>query len=73
MKEPEKAASAAFFRFSDAFVRGQTLCLIETAKFTNKVEAEHDALVRRVLRGTAANAQAASRAEACVRLASLAP
>ncbi|MCW1431037.1 2-oxo acid dehydrogenase subunit E2 [Novosphingobium sp. JCM 18896] len=33
----------------DAFKRGQTLCLIETAKITNEVEAEYDAVVRRVL------------------------
>ena len=26
----------------DAFKRGQTLCLIETAKITNEVEAEYD-------------------------------
>ena len=29
-----------------AFTRGQTLCLIETAKITNEVEAEYDAVVR---------------------------
>lgn len=33
----------------DAFTRGQTLCLIETAKITNEVEAEYDAVVKRVL------------------------
>lgn len=33
----------------DSFTRGQTLCLIETAKITNEVEAEYDATVRRVL------------------------
>lgn len=33
----------------DAFTRGQTLCLIETAKITNEVEAEYSAVVRRVL------------------------
>lgn len=33
----------------DAFTRGQTLCLIETAKITNEVEAEYDATVRRIL------------------------
>ena len=32
-----------------AFTRGQTLCLIETAKITNEVEAEYDAVVRKVL------------------------
>ncbi len=33
----------------DAFTRGQTLCLIETAKITNEVEAEFDAVIKRVL------------------------
>ena len=33
----------------DSFRRGDTLCLIETAKITNEVEAEYDATVRRVL------------------------
>ncbi|WP_395336504.1 2-oxo acid dehydrogenase subunit E2 [Novosphingobium sp. BL-8H] len=33
----------------DAFTRGQTLCLIETAKITNEVEAEYDATLRRIL------------------------
>ncbi|HUD31376.1 MAG TPA: 2-oxo acid dehydrogenase subunit E2 [Novosphingobium sp.] len=33
----------------DTFTRGQTLCLIETAKITNEVEAEYDATVRRIL------------------------
>src|SRR5688572_17398891 len=33
----------------DAFTRGQTLCLIETDKITNEVEAEYDAVVRRLL------------------------
>jgi pyruvate dehydrogenase E2 component (dihydrolipoamide acetyltransferase) len=33
----------------DAFKRGQTLCLIETAKITNEVEAEFDAVIKRVL------------------------
>lgn len=33
----------------DAFKRGETLCLIETAKITNEVEAEYDATVRRIL------------------------
>ena len=32
-----------------AFTRGQTLCLIETDKITNEVDAEYDAVVRRVL------------------------
>lgn len=33
----------------DSFTRGQTLCLIETAKITNEVEAEYDATVRRII------------------------
>lgn len=33
----------------DAFARGQLLCLIETAKITNEVEAEYDAVLARVL------------------------
>ncbi|MFM5886278.1 MAG: 2-oxo acid dehydrogenase subunit E2 [Novosphingobium sp.] len=33
----------------DSFTRGQVLCLIETAKITNEVEAEFDAVVKRVL------------------------
>ncbi|MCB2059814.1 MAG: 2-oxo acid dehydrogenase subunit E2 [Novosphingobium sp.] len=33
----------------DAFSKGQTLCLIETDKITNEVEAEYDAVVRRIL------------------------
>lgn len=33
----------------EAFKKGQTLCLIETAKITNEVEAEFDAVVKRVL------------------------
>lgn len=33
----------------DTFKRGQTLCLIETAKITNEVDAEYDATVRRIL------------------------
>ncbi|WP_226016358.1 2-oxo acid dehydrogenase subunit E2 [Novosphingobium sp. FKTRR1] len=33
----------------DAFTRGQTLCLIETAKITNEVEAEYDAVLKRLL------------------------
>lgn len=33
----------------DSFKRGQTLCLIETAKITNEVDAEYDATVRRIL------------------------
>jgi pyruvate dehydrogenase E2 component (dihydrolipoamide acetyltransferase) len=41
----------------DAFTRGQTLCLIETAKITNEVDAEYDAVVRRVLVGAGGDAQ----------------
>jgi len=41
----------------DAFTRGQMLCLIETAKITNEVEAEFDAVVRRVLVGAGGEAQ----------------
>jgi len=33
----------------DSFKRGQTLCLIETAKITNEVDAEYDATVRRII------------------------
>lgn len=33
----------------EAFKRGQTLCLIETDKITNEVEAEFDAVLRRVI------------------------
>lgn len=44
-------------REGEAFTRGQTLCLIETAKITNEVEAEYDAVVRRVLVGAGAAAQ----------------
>ncbi len=33
----------------DAFKRGQTLCLIETAKITNDVEAEYDMVLKRLL------------------------
>ena len=40
-----------------AFTRGQTLCLIETAKITNEVEAEYDAVVRRVLVGAGGEAE----------------
>ena len=34
-----------------AFTRGQTLCLIETAKITNDVDAEYDSVLRRRLVG----------------------
>lgn len=33
----------------DAFKKGQTLCLIETDKITNEVEAEYDAVARRII------------------------
>ncbi len=33
----------------DAFTKGQTLCLIETAKITNEVEAEYNAVVKRLI------------------------
>lgn len=36
-------------RPGEAFAKGQTLCLIETAKITNEVEAEFDAVLARVL------------------------
>ncbi|WP_404482082.1 dihydrolipoamide acetyltransferase family protein [Novosphingobium sp. BL-52-GroH] len=41
----------------DTFKRGQTLCLIETAKITNEVEAEYDATVRRILIGGGSEAE----------------
>ena len=41
----------------DTFKRGQTLCLIETAKITNEVEAEYDAVVRKILIGAGGEAQ----------------
>jgi pyruvate dehydrogenase E2 component (dihydrolipoamide acetyltransferase) len=41
----------------DTFKRGQTLCLIETAKITNEVEAEYDATVRRILIGGGTEAE----------------
>lgn len=41
----------------DTFTRGQTLCLIETAKITNEVDAEYDAVVRRVLVGAGGEAE----------------
>lgn len=33
----------------EAFSKGQVLCLIETAKITNEVEAEYDAVLKRLL------------------------
>jgi len=41
----------------DTFKRGQTLCLIETAKITNEVDAEYDATVRRILVGGGSEAE----------------
>lgn len=41
----------------DSFKRGDTLCLIETAKITNEVEAEYDATVRRIVVGGGAEAE----------------
>lgn len=41
----------------DAFTRGQTICLIETAKITNEVEAEYDAVARRILVGAGGEAE----------------
>lgn len=41
----------------EAFTKGQLLCLIETAKITNEVEAEYDAVARRVLVGEGEDAQ----------------
>ncbi len=42
----------------DAFTRGQTLCLIETAKITNEVDAEFDAVVKRLIVPAGGDAQA---------------
>jgi pyruvate dehydrogenase E2 component (dihydrolipoamide acetyltransferase) len=42
----------------EAFTRGQTLCLIETAKITNEVEAEYDAVVKRMIVPEGGDAQA---------------
>ena len=41
----------------EAFTRGQTLCAIETAKISNEVEAEYDAVVARVLVAAGDDAQ----------------
>ena len=41
----------------DTFKRGQTLCLIETAKITNEVDAEYDATVRRIIVGGGSEAE----------------
>jgi pyruvate dehydrogenase E2 component (dihydrolipoamide acetyltransferase) len=42
----------------DAFTRGQTLCLIETDKITNEVDAEYDAVAKRVIVAAGGEAQA---------------
>jgi pyruvate dehydrogenase E2 component (dihydrolipoamide acetyltransferase) len=42
----------------DAFTRGQTLCLIETDKITNEVDAEFDAVVKKVIIPAGGDAQA---------------
>lgn len=41
----------------EAFAKGQTLCLIETAKITNEVEAEFDGVLARVLVDAGGDAQ----------------
>ena len=41
----------------DAFTRGQMLCLIETAKITNEVEAEYNAVARRIVIGAGGGAE----------------
>ncbi|MEZ5743040.1 MAG: 2-oxo acid dehydrogenase subunit E2 [Sphingomonadaceae bacterium] len=41
----------------ESFSKGQTLCLIETDKITNEVEAEYDSTVRKVLVGAGDEAQ----------------
>jgi pyruvate dehydrogenase E2 component (dihydrolipoamide acetyltransferase) len=42
----------------DAFKKGQTLCLIETDKITNDVDAEFDAVARRIIVPAGGDAQA---------------
>lgn len=42
----------------EQFKKGQTLCLIETAKITNEVEAEYDAVLKRILVPAGGDAQA---------------
>ncbi|GGD79069.1 2-oxo acid dehydrogenase subunit E2 [Croceicoccus mobilis] len=37
------------FAEGDSFARGDLICLIETAKITNEVEAEYDATIRRIV------------------------
>jgi pyruvate dehydrogenase E2 component (dihydrolipoamide acetyltransferase) len=41
----------------DAFTKGQTICLIETSKITNEVEAEYDAVVKRLIVPAGGDAQ----------------
>lgn len=41
----------------DAFTKGQTICLIETAKITNEVDAEYDAVVKRLIVPAGGDAQ----------------
>lgn len=41
----------------DSFKRGDLLCLIETAKITNEVEAEYDATVRKIIVGSGSEAE----------------
>jgi pyruvate dehydrogenase E2 component (dihydrolipoamide acetyltransferase) len=45
-------------REGDAFKRGQTLCLIETDKITNEVDAEYEAVAKRVIVPAGGDAQA---------------
>jgi pyruvate dehydrogenase E2 component (dihydrolipoamide acetyltransferase) len=41
----------------DAFTKGQTICLIETAKITNDVDAEYDAVVKKLIVPAGGDAQ----------------
>jgi pyruvate dehydrogenase E2 component (dihydrolipoamide acetyltransferase) len=41
----------------DAFNKGQTICLIETAKITNEVDAEYDAVVKKLIIPAGGDAQ----------------
>ena len=41
----------------DAFTKGQTICLIETAKITNEVDAEYDAMVKKLIVPAGGDAQ----------------
>jgi pyruvate dehydrogenase E2 component (dihydrolipoamide acetyltransferase) len=41
----------------DAFTKGQTICLIETAKITNEVDAEYDAVVKKLIVPAGGDAQ----------------